>query len=109
MTTGRAIRRSAGIAFLLLMAGCAAIEQAGRPTLDTVAQPCVFLSETSCMIRNLPVLDADDPLDLLDLFSDYTFTVIARNEMGDSASSPASATNAPPPNSPAPSTSRAAR
>lgn len=38
MTTGRAIRRSAGIAFLLLMAGCAAIEQAGRPTLDTVAQ-----------------------------------------------------------------------
>ena len=37
------------------------------PSLDPVTQPCVALSPTSCMIRNLPILDPDDPVDLLDL------------------------------------------
>lgn len=64
-----------------------------NPALDPVAQPCVFLTETSCMIRSLPVLDPDDPLDLLDLFSDYVFFVTATNEMGDSITSPPSATS----------------
>lgn len=36
--TGRAVRRAAGVGFLLAMAGCAAIEEAGRPSLDSVAQ-----------------------------------------------------------------------
>lgn len=63
-----------------------------NPALDPLTQPCVFLTATSCMVRSLPVLDADDPLDLLDLFSDYVFFVTATNEMGASTASAPSAT-----------------
>lgn len=63
-----------------------------NPSLDPVARPCVVLTATSCMIRSLPTLDPDDPLDLLDLFSDYTFQVTATNELGTSTPSPASLT-----------------
>ena len=66
---------------------------ASNPALDPVSKPCVFVSATSCIIRSLPTYDTDDPLDLLDLFSDYTFTVTAKNEMGNSVTSPPSLTS----------------
>lgn len=72
-------------------------EVTASPALDPVAQPCVMLpGGTSCMIRNLPMLDPDDPLDPLDLVSDYVFQVTATNELGTSAASPASSTSIPP-------------
>jgi hypothetical protein len=63
------------------------------PAIDPVAYPCLFVSPTSCIIRNLPTYDPDDPVDPLDLFSDYTFTVTATNEMGTSPASPPSLTS----------------
>ena len=60
------------------------------PALDPATHECVMLSDTSCMIRNLPVLDPDDPVDPVDPFSDYLFQVTAQNELGASAPSPLS-------------------
>lgn len=60
------------------------------PALDPVSQPCVLLSPTSCMFRNLPILDPDDLLDLFDTFSDYVFQVTATNDLGTSTPSPQS-------------------
>jgi len=60
------------------------------PALDLATQPCVLLSPTSCMIRNLPILDPDDPLDPTDPFSDYVFQTTATNELGTSTPSPQS-------------------
>lgn len=62
------------------------------PVLDPVAHECVMLSDVSCMIRGLPVLDADDPVDPSDPFSDYVFQVTATNELGSSSPSPQSTT-----------------
>jgi hypothetical protein len=62
------------------------------PALDPMAHECVMLSDVSCMIRALPVLDPDDPLDPSDSFSDYVFQVTATNELGNSSPSPQSTT-----------------
>jgi hypothetical protein len=65
-------------------------EVVADPALDPLTHECVMLTEVSCMIRGLPILDPDDPLDLLDLFSDYTFQVTATNDLGTSTPSPPS-------------------
>jgi len=57
---------------------------------DPVANRCIFLTATSCMIRNLLVADPDDPVDPLDPFTDYTFRVRATNVIGEGALSPSS-------------------
>jgi hypothetical protein len=61
-------------------------------TADPAAPPCVMLTDVSCMVRTLPVLDSDDPVDDTDTFSDYVFQVAAVNELGSSSPSPQSAT-----------------
>ncbi len=63
------------------------------PALDPVTNPCVMLSDVSCMIRALPVLDPDDPVDPSDPVADYVFQVTAINGLGASAPSPRSLTD----------------
>lgn len=66
---------------------------ASNPSLDPSTHPCVLISTTSCMIKDLPQYQPGDPGPPVVAPADYVFTVTAANELGASITSPPSATS----------------